>query len=81
MACRLCFKLRCPSQTETLSSRACRAMHKIRWRLDPRREDYPGDLPRKPKGMHWRTYERDAARHQAYSELWSAAVLTRLTRL
>ena len=44
------------SQAETRADRATRAMFKIVRRLDP--EEDCNDLPWKPKGMHWRTYNR-----------------------
>ena len=52
-------------------------MHKIRRLLDPAGEACPGELPPKPRRMHWRTYERHAARHDAYSHRWSVTVMRR----
>jgi hypothetical protein len=69
--CRLCFGLRYSSQSETRLNRANRGMHKVERRLG---SEPCGDLPPKPKGMHWRTYERLARRHEAYSNQWAYAV-------
>jgi hypothetical protein len=33
-----------------------------------------GSMPPKPRGMHWRTYDRLAERHEAYSELWAGVI-------
>ena len=72
--CRLCYRLRYSSQSETRSDRANRGMHKIERRLG---SEPCGDLPPKPKGMHWRTYERLAERHEAYSNQWAFTVARR----
>jgi hypothetical protein len=47
-------------------------MTKIAKRLDPNAEGI--DLPPKPKGMHWRTYEWLADRYHAYDDRWVVAV-------
>lgn len=61
IGCRQCFGLPYESQREVPHHRAIRRERKIRLRLgggpsvcDP--------IPWKPKGMHWRTYERLTAR-------------------
>jgi hypothetical protein len=56
--CRRCCGLRYSSQAE--GGRAARAMFKIVRRLDPSAQI--NNLPPKPKGIHWRTYERFAHR-------------------
>ena len=51
------------SQFQTWHDRACSAARAARHRLGG--SDYAvfnGELPPKPKGMHWRTYEREIAR-------------------
>lgn len=56
-ACRHCYRLVYPSQREDSVNRAVRRADKIRERLDwePGILNGPGW---KPKGMHWRTFER-----------------------
>ena len=55
--CRHCYKLTYTSQQERFGDRAMRKARKIRRRLNP--DNTVFDLfPFKPKGMHWRTYER-----------------------
>jgi hypothetical protein len=50
-------------------------MMKIVKRLDP--EATCNELPSKPKGMHWSTYERLADRYEAYDAMWAMAVMRR----
>jgi hypothetical protein len=47
-------------------------MTKIARRLDPDCESI--DLPPKPKGLHWPTYERLANRYQTHDDRWAVAV-------
>ena len=64
-ACRHCHKLAYECQRETDDDRACRRADTIRRRLGWE----PGILNGsgwKPKGMHWRTFERLRAEHDAY---------------
>ncbi len=56
-ACRHCYQLAYPSQRENLDDRATRKAEKIRERMGWK----PGILNGegfKPKGMHWKTFER-----------------------
>lgn len=57
-ACRKCHQLAYSSQREDAGDRAARRAHRIRERMG-----WPGGVLQggdwgKPKGMHWRTYER-----------------------
>jgi len=73
--CRRCHGLRYSSQSETRADRASRGMWKVVRRLDPR-TDF-NELPSKPKGMHWRTYERLAERYAAYDKQWAIEAMRR----
>lgn len=64
-ACRHCYRLAYPSQRETPDDQAARRADWIRERLGWE----PGILNGnglKPKGMHWRTFERLTAEHDAF---------------
>ena len=64
-ACRHCHQLVYPSQRETVDDRAAGRADTIRCRLGWK----PGILNGegwKPKGMHWRTFERLRAEHDAF---------------
>lgn len=56
-SCRHCYRLAYPSQRENHGDRASRKANKMRQRLGWK----PGifnEEPLKPKGMHWKTFER-----------------------
>jgi len=75
-ACRHCYQLAYPSQREAFHDRAIRKADRIRDRL----EWEPGTANghgRKPKGMHWRTFERLSAEHDAYSQAGWGAFMAR----
>jgi hypothetical protein len=64
-ACRHCYQLAYPSQRETAYDRASRRADTIRERLGWK----PGifnERGTKPKGMHWRTFWRLTAEHDAF---------------
>ncbi len=62
-ACRHCYRLAYSSEREAAHFRAMRRAQKIYTRLsgDPNCLD----MPDKPKGMHWRTFERLHAKAEA----------------
>lgn len=69
-ACRHCYGLNYETQHEQAWDRALSRCQKIRAKLG----GHPGDaypFPAKPKGMHWRTYERWCMKaNQAESVSW-----------
>jgi hypothetical protein len=73
--CRKCHQLRYASTAETTSGRAVRGMLKIVKLLDP--EECCNTLPPRPKGMHWKTYERLIEQYARYQKLWLGEVVRR----
>lgn len=79
-ACRRCYQLAYDSQREIPESRAARRADKIREKLDWE----PGILNGngwKPKGMHWKTFERLSAQHDAFVAESLAGMSIRLNLL
>jgi hypothetical protein len=76
-ACRHCHRLAYDSQRERLDDRLTRRAEKVRqrlgWEAGILNED--GD---KPKGMHWRTFERLQTEHDAYVESSLIGMMQRL---
>jgi hypothetical protein len=75
-ACRHCHRLAYACQRETEDDRAVRRADRIRQRLGWT----PGILNEngsKPKGMHWRTFERLTSEHDAFSEAALAGIVRR----
>lgn len=79
-ACRHCYRLAYRSERETTSDRATRQVNKLRDRLDWEPGFLNGNGP-KPKGMHWRTFYRLQAQHDAYMQQTLAGVAQMLGRL
>ena len=73
-ACRQCHRLAYPSQREGYHDRAGRMAERIRAKLDwtPGTANGHG---LKPKGMHWRTFDRLVRRHDAFDQASWAAFL------
>lgn len=79
-ACRYCYHLAYRCEREGADDRATRQADKLRDRLGWE----PGILNGngiKPKGMHWRTFYRLQARHDAYMQQTLAGVAQMLGRL
>lgn len=79
-ACRHCYQLAYPSQRETdydrMARRADRFRDKLGWE--------PGILNGnawKPKGMHWKTFERLTAQHAVFVQISLAGMAARLNLL
>ncbi len=67
-ACRHCYELAYASQQEVSYDRAARKLNKIREKLGWE----PGFLNGngwKPKGMHWKTFEKLVCKHDAYIDI------------
>jgi hypothetical protein len=73
-ACRHCYRLVYASRREAEDDRARRQAEKIRRRLG-----WPAGIANpdggKPEGMHWRTFERLTAVHDACAEASLAGVV------
>lgn len=77
--CRLCYGLKYESQYEKSFSRVTDRALKIRRKLD----DYgciDDPFPEKPKGMHWKTYNRLRADYECGVEDWGRLCLQWLRR-
>ena len=79
-ACRHCYQLAYPSQRETWDDRAAQRADRIRDKLGWE----PGILNGngwKPKRMHWNTFERLTAQHDAFVQISLAGMAARLNLL
>lgn len=65
-ACRHCYQLAYPSQRETDYDRAARRANKIKARLGWKQGVLNPKGWKKPKGMHWHTFERLNAKQDAF---------------
>lgn len=72
--CRMCHGLSYASQFETPHFRVLSRAQKIRQRLGGS-SDVSEPFPLKPKGMHWRTYERLRELHDDLQERWAAGLV------
>ena len=80
-ACRHCYQLSYPSQREAGYDRAARLADKIRKRLGWKQGVLNPKGWRKPKGMHWRTFERLNNEHDAFVAVSLAGMTTQLNLL
>ncbi len=76
-ACRHCYQLAYPSQRETPDDRAARRADKIRERLDWEQGILNPKGWKKPKGMHWDTFDRLNKEHDAFVAISLAGMATR----
>ena len=79
--CRVCLGLAYPVQRLDPVRRAEHRMRKVVARLGVERPETLPDLPPKPPGMHWRTYERHAAVYDAANAQREARCLAEMRRL
>jgi hypothetical protein len=77
-ACRHCHQLAYPSQLEADYDRAARRANKIRKQLGWEQGIFNPKGWLKPKGMHWRTFERLNIEHDAYVEEALAGIADKL---
>ena len=80
-ACRHCYQLAYPSQRETYDDRAARRADKIRERLGWEQGILNPKGWGKPKGMHWRTFDRLNKEHDAFVAISLAGMAARLNLL
>jgi len=79
-ACRHCYQSAYPSQRQTWDDRAARKADRIRAKLGWE----PGILNGNgwiPKGMHWNTFERLTAQHDAFVQISLAGMAAKLNLL
>jgi ribosomal protein S27AE len=78
-ACRRCCDLGYQSELEAKGRRGLMRARKIQARLGGDRSGF--EFPDKPKGMHWRTYERWREKHKAaVAKSWSGFEWSRFAR-
>lgn len=73
-ACRRCHRLAYASQHQPEDERNAQTAEKIRMRL-AREDDVSDEFPQKPKGMHWRTYNRLHRLHDQAEEAAAQALI------
>ena len=76
-ACRHCYQLAYPSQREVAYDRAARQADKIRERLGWEQGILNPKGWEKPKGMHWRTFERLNKEHDRFVAISLAGMAAR----
>jgi len=79
-ACRHCYRLAYASQLESAQQRGLWMSQKIRMRLGGS-ASMLGEFPEKPKGMHWRTYNRLRRMHDKAEERSNIGLVSFVNRL
>ena len=79
-ACRHCYQLAFASQQESAHQRGLWKSQKIRMRLGGSANMFD-EFPSKPKGMHWRTYDRLQSLHDAAEERSTLGLMKFLVRI
>jgi len=79
-ACRHCYQLAYPSQREADYDRMARRADRIRDKLGWEQGILNGN-GWKPKGMHWKTFERLTAQHDAFVQVSLAGIAAKLNHL
>jgi hypothetical protein len=77
-ACRICCGLAYRSELKLKGYRGQMMAQKIRARLGDDRSGF--EFPDKPRGMHWRTYERHEKHEAAVAKSWSGLWGSRFAR-
>lgn len=72
--CRRCHNLVYESQYEPAFARSASMALKIREKLGDR-GGVADPFPEKPKGMHWKTYQRLERKYYRLCDLWSAGIM------
>ena len=80
-ACSRCHQLAYPSQREDAGDRAARRAHHIRKRMGWSPDVLEGSDWAKPKGMHWRTYERLCDEHDAFEDAVNRNFIARVGKM
>ncbi|MDF1817394.1 MAG: hypothetical protein P1U54_02020 [Immundisolibacteraceae bacterium] len=80
-ACRHCYQLAYPSQRKTYDDRAARRADRIRERLGWEQGILNPKGWEKPKGMHWRTFERLNKEHDRFVAISLAGMAARFNLL
>lgn len=74
--CRRCHRLKYETQYEPPFARAATRALKIRDRLGGK-GGIDEAFPDKPKGMHWKTYERLRAKDQRLQDAWAVGIMAK----
>jgi hypothetical protein len=80
-ACRHCYQLVYPTQREEAHDRSSRRADRIRKRLGWELGILNGKGWSKPKGMHWKTFERLNKEHDAFVQISLTVIAARLKLL